>query len=124
MEVSRSQNLVVFGLESGLIGILQMQSSNPNWTPSLQEENPIPSDLLSGAKRWKYDYSSQSSEAPKKGFNLQLHETLHDMSITAIKICDTIKCFYVGTSEGIVSCFMYEVRLFLYYFNETKYLII
>ena len=111
IEASKSQNLVVFGLESGLIGILQMQSSDPNWTPSSDlEDNQILPDMFTGTDKWNYNKYNQSSGPIKKGCNLQLHETLNQMTITAIKICDTAKCFYVGTSEGIVSCFMYEVR--------------
>ena len=56
-----------------------------------------------------------ASEFPKSGYNLQFHETFLEMTITTINICTSKKFFYVGTSEGIVSCFKYEVSKDVHY---------
>ena len=107
VEVSKSQSLIVFGLTSGLIGVLQMDSSNPNWFPSNDRENDsIPFDLRHNIAKNSLNFPSSSS---KNRFNLQLHETLNEMTVTSIKICNSVKHFYVGTSQGIVSCFKYDV---------------
>ena len=103
----------MFGFESGLIGVLQLQSSTPNWTPSC-DVDVDGQRLFQVSPRNAATFHHNGLEAAKpgsnkKGYNLQLHETFNEMSITAIKISKTIKCFYVGTSQGIVSCFKYEV---------------
>ena len=105
--MSKPQGIVVFCLETGLMGVIQLNSSNPNLIPE-----------INGTENQIYHYPSQGdlvdgttflANSSKSGYNLQLHETFIDMTITAITICSSFKCFYVGTSEGIVSCFKYEV---------------
>ena len=89
--------------------MIQLKSSIPNLIP---EQN--------GSEDQPYHYTFPDFEdncnvlsfavgCHKSGYNLQLHETFLDKTITAINICTSKKCFYVGTSEGIVSCFKYEV---------------
>ena len=107
--MSKPQGLVVFGLETGIIGVIQLKSASPNLIPK-----------QNGSEDQQYHYTFPDFEDncnvlnfaagfQASGYHLQLHETFLDKTITAINICIAKKCFYVGTSEGIVSCFKYEV---------------
>ena len=105
LEVSKPQGLVVFGLESGLVGTIQLKSCKPNWIPS---DDEAIGDNITNLIALK-DLEIQSK--PKaNGLNLQFHEALNKMTITAITISNAKHCFYVGTSEGVVSCFLYTVN--------------
>ena len=116
LEVSKPQGLVVFGLESGLVGTIQLKSCKPNWIPSDDETrgNHITNFISVSNTNGLNDLEEQSNPQTN-GFNLQFHEALNEMTITAITICDAKSCFYVGTSEGVVSCFLYTVNT-PYYF--------
>ena len=109
VEVSKPQEIVVFGLETGVIGVIKLKSSNPNL---ILKQNGNESQMYHYAfpsPEFHNDGVYFATESPKSGYNLQLHETFIEMTITAINICTAKKCFYVGTSEGIVSCINFEV---------------
>ena len=103
----------MFGFESGLIGVLQLQSTNPNWTPSfdvdVDDQQLFHGSTHNTPTTHRNVMETTRLGSNKKGYNLQLHDIFNEMSITSIKISKTTKCFYVGTTEGIVSCVKYEV---------------
>ena len=106
LEVSKPQELVVFGLESGLVGTIQLKSCKPNWIPS--DDEAIGDNIKNLIS---FNDLEVQSKPKSNGLNLQFHEALNEMTITAITISDAKRCFYVGTSEGVVSCFLYTVNI-------------
>ena len=120
--MSKPQGIVVFCLETGLMGVIRLKSSNPNLIPEINgKDNQI---YHCPFRDDQYDCPTVLDGRSKSGYNLQLHETFNDMKITAITICSSRKCFYVGTSEGIVSFFKYEVSCDHQNFFKPKYQIL
>ena len=107
--MSKPQGLVVFGLETGIIGVIQLKSESPNLIPKQDGSENQPYHYTLPDFEDNCNVLNLSAGFQASGYNLQLHETFLDKTITAINICTAKKCFYVGTSEGIVSCFKYEV---------------
>ena len=83
LEVSKPQELVVFGLDSGLIGAIQLKSCKPNWIPSDDETgyNNI-TGLISASDVDGLNDPEVQSKPDQNGFNLQFHESLNEMKIT------------------------------------------
>ena len=106
LEVSKPQELVVFGLESGLVGTIQLKSCKLNWISS--DDEAIGDNIKNLIS---FNDLEVQSKPKSNGLNLQFHEALNEMTITAITISDAKRCFYVGTSEGVVSCFLYTVNI-------------
>ena len=103
----------MFSLETGIIGVLQLKSLIPNLIPEKNESEDQQCHYTFPDFEDNCNVLSFAAGCQKSGYNLQLHDTFLDKTITAINICTSKKCFYVGTSEGIVSCFKYEVSQYV-----------
>ena len=127
VQLSVQQKLIVFGLKSGVIGVIQIESANPNFVPSVWrgERDNISNSLnlcpqvVGGRGNMLLNQNSithnrkckQKGRSPFNDLQLQIFETLKDMTVTAITIGKTKRCFYVGTSCGIISLFSFMVSL-------------